>query len=122
VEDYGFGPEFRLKNPADFDYLKKGARSERSRYVLAYYKKSRLNTQKTRIAFSVSKKVGDAPKRNRIKRILKESFRHSDLKSSGLDILFVVSPSLYKSKDENENAEVELLKSYSQILRRLPKV
>lgn len=122
MEDYGFGPEFRLKNSSDFDYLKKDARSERSRYVLAYYKKSRLNTQKTRIGFSVSKKVGDAAKRNRIKRILKENFRHSGLKSSGLDVLFVVSPSLYKSIDENVKAEAELLKSYSQILDRLPKV
>lgn len=119
MESFSFGSEFRLKNPADFSYLKKDSRSERSKYVIAYYKKSRLESSQTRIGFSVSKKVGDAPKRNRIKRILKEAFRHSDLKEKGLDILFVVSPTLYKFNSENEKAESELLKSYTLIVNRL---
>ena len=46
-----------------------------------------------RIGLSVSRKVGTAPRRNRIKRLLREAFRHHqhDL-PAGYDFVFVVRP------------------------------
>lgn len=90
-------------------------------WIRAFFSSSRINSESTRIAFSVTKKVGKANVRNRVKRLLKESFRQSEYKFRGMDILFVVSPNLFKKVESKELAESYLLNSFKGLLKEVGK-
>jgi len=89
VADCGFEKKFRLLSASDFSELKVGSLSFKKPSVIIYFKKNSLNL--SRIGLSVPKKMGRANKRNRLKRIIRETFRQSPYKFLGYDILFVVS-------------------------------
>ena len=57
------------------------------------------------MGIAVSKKVGKANKRNRIKRILKEAFRVHEARTYGTDFLVVVSQKYFKTKFNNDEVE-----------------
>ena len=92
MEHFEFGKERRLLTSKDFNYLRGKACSAQSSYFRAYYRETAAKAGHTRMGLSVSKKVGNAVVRNRIKRQLREEFRLSPYRERGLDVLFVVSP------------------------------
>ena len=58
------------------------------RLLVMYYKKNNIGYN--RLGITVSKKVGCAVVRNRVRRLIKENFRLNEEKSaSGFDIIFV---------------------------------
>ena len=84
-----FGKEYRLLSRRDFLSLKDGSKMVQDGYLRIFYKK--FPGQKVaRVGFAVSRKVGGAAVRNKIKRILREEFRTSPFKGQGLDALIVV--------------------------------
>lgn len=85
---------------------------------MAFYKEGFNNTSDSRIGISASKKVGNAVKRNRVKRQIREFFRKSKYKELGKDVLVVVHPKFYKD-DSNSVAE-KINNSMDQIFRRIP--
>ena len=84
--------DYRLKKEKDFNLVfNKGKRLFSSELTVVFYPSKNLKA-----GFAVSKKHGGSVKRNRIKRLLRESFR-SFIPNFGQNFFFVFIP---KVKDE----------------------
>lgn len=116
-----FSKSHRLLTSEDFLYLKNGSFCLKAPQLIAYAKNSRLAQSETRIGISVSKRVGNSFTRNRLKRIIRENFRLSEVRNLGLDVLFVVGFQLYKTAPTEAEAEAILKKSLSLIFSLLQK-
>jgi len=79
--------QYRLKKSFEIEKLVKKRISVGNAYFVIYYNIS--SNKKPRIAFSVSKKLGNAVERNHEKRVLREIFREKIDTISNLDILVV---------------------------------
>lgn len=90
IADKGFGKNFRLLSASDFARLKKNAQLFKSHTFFIYYKSNNdLSLTHARVGIAVSKKVGKAHDRNRLKRIIRELFRQHHLKNKNFDYLIV---------------------------------
>lgn len=77
-----------LKLNKNFRFLYYKGGSEVSKSLVFYFKKNRLRTN--RLGITVSKKVGKAVTRNRVRRLIKENYRHREEKiKDGYDIVIV---------------------------------
>jgi len=78
----------RIAQKKDFiRLLKRGRRFKLDQIAVAYIAN---HLTYSRVGISVGKKTGNAVKRNRIKRILRELFRHNkDVLPKGYDFLFM---------------------------------
>ena len=63
-----------LRKKTDFDSIYNRGKSVGDRYVVLFYKPNGLAYNRT--GFLASKKVGNSVKRNRARRLMKESYRH----------------------------------------------
>jgi len=92
--------DYRLKKQKDFDLVfKKGKRIFSSDFTLVYLDKEQL-----KVGFAVGKKHGGSVKRNRIKRLLRESFR-SFIPNLRKNFFFVFIPKV------KENYSLQTFKS-----------
>lgn len=108
----------RLLSKEDFSYLKSDSKCEKSKGLMAFYKTNKDQSSDSRVGFSVSKKVGNAVKRNLLKRHLRECFRTSEFKSLGKDVLFVVHPKFFNLIQSDDPSKV-LEKSMNAIFSRI---
>lgn len=67
--------QHRLTDKRDFQTVFHRGRSFANRNLVIYFLKKERPDEPYRIGFSVSKKVGKAVTRNRVKRLLREAFR-----------------------------------------------
>jgi ribonuclease P protein component len=63
----------RLRKRSEFLRLANRGKKIQDQYFIAVYSQSRI--QRTRLGVTVARKVGNAPTRNRIKRLSREYFR-----------------------------------------------
>ena len=63
-----------LRKKADFDSIYKKGKSVGDRFVVLFCRPNGLSYNRT--GFLASKKVGNSVKRNRARRLMKESYRH----------------------------------------------
>jgi ribonuclease P protein component len=70
---FSFTKADRIRTSGEYRRLSKGGKRWHSRYFVIVFKKNR--TARSRLGITVSKKVGKAVTRNRIKRIVREYFR-----------------------------------------------
>ncbi len=97
--------DYRLKKEKDFNLVfSKGKRLFSSTITLVYFPAKELKA-----GFAVSKKHGGSVKRNRIKRLLRESFR-SFLPKIGKNFFFVFIPKVQNDYTLNNfNKDMEFL-------------
>lgn len=98
---YEFPKSCRLRSAKDFENLRIDSLRYNAKSFRAFFKKNiRKSDNHSRLGFAVSKKVGNAVIRNRIKRLLRQWFRYSELKhKESIDIFITISPHLYKKKE-----------------------
>ena len=99
---------YRLKKEKDFELVfKKGKRIFSSNLTIIY-----LKAEDLKVGYAVGKKHGGSVQRNRIKRILRESFR-SFIPSIRENFFFVIIP-----KVQEEYSFSDFKKSMGYILKK----
>ena len=87
------GKRSRLSRSADFDRVYREGRSHASRYLVVYALRAPVQGAEPRLGVSVSKKVGGAVDRNRVKRVLREAFwAEAQRLPAGSDYVVVARP------------------------------
>jgi ribonuclease P protein component len=82
----------RLSRSAEFERVYRHGRSSANRH-LVLYSFPNPEAERPRLGLSVSRKVGGAVERNRVKRLLREAFcRVEDGLSAGQDVVLVARP------------------------------
>ena len=80
-----------IKENSDFKRLYYRGKSSVKKRIVLYYRKNKFSYN--RLGLTVSPKVGNAVKRNRIRRLLKENYRLLRDISNGYDIVIVARKS-----------------------------
>lgn len=95
----------RLRSSKDFKRVYQGGQRVANRDQVVFFLKSEI-TGETRIGFSLSKKIGTATVRNRLKRLLREAYRRNETNvKKGYDLIVIARPPLKgKSLQEIEKA------------------
>lgn len=110
-----FSKNYRIQKNNDFKQLRFKGKKISNRYLYAYYRQNEFNN--TRIAISVSRRVGNAVFRNKIKRSIRELFRNSKYKEINNDVLLIVDPSVKKIPPKL--LKLELLKQFKNVFSLL---
>lgn len=111
MNSYEFDKSYRLLNKKDFKYVfENGNRLQSKSFIVVYTKKNDL---KPRIGIVASKKMGNAPQRNKGKRLLREVFRKNKIQAVNMDLVVI----LKKGCDQNKYDELE--KEFLLTLNRL---
>ena len=104
----------RLSRSAEFERVYRQGRSHANRY-LVLYAFPREREGDLRLGVSVSRKVGGAVVRNRVKRLLREAFSaHRERLTAGQDVVIVARPDVRELAERDgvqgvDGALVELL-------------
>ena len=103
----------RLSRSADFERVYRQGRSHANRW-LVLYAFPRGGDESPRLGLSVSRKVGGAVERNKVKRLLREAFdQQAQPLAAGHDVVLVARP------DVRELAEREGLRGVTRALEEL---
>lgn len=109
--------KYRIRKNTEFKKIYKSGKNYWNRNIILYCMKNDIN--ETRAGFTISKKMGNAVTRNKIKRRMKEAYKRNffDLKS-GYDLIFIPKKHIVNiSFGELENSIRHILK-ISGVLKR----
>jgi len=111
----GISKEMRLRRRADFVTTQTEGTKLHGRHVLALARKRNDPACVGRLGITVTKKVGNAVVRNRIKRLLREWLRQHGWVPAGWDIVLVAKDSAARQLHPDDFAS-----DLTKILRNLP--
>jgi len=98
---YCYSKAQRLCHNADFKRVLNQANRYKGNQITLYHQLNDLGV--ARVGICIGKRhIKHAATRNRIKRLIRESFRHHPIKSEGLDIIVLV----YKGIERKNNADI----------------
>jgi ribonuclease P protein component len=109
VSDAGTAPRrrARITRSGDFDAVYRRGRSAANRHlvVYAFAREDRPAGAPARLGLSVSRKVGGAVERNRVKRVLREPFAAiAPELPAGIDVVVIARPGAAEYVDERGSA------------------
>ena len=120
---FSFGKERRIRRRSDFLRVQAiGQRASSAHFVLLVAAREPDAAACSRVGFVVTKKVGNAVQRNRIKRVCREAFRMwPDLVPDGIDLVVIARAGadelgLSAVRSEWERARPALLKRCAAVL------
>lgn len=102
----------RLSRSSDFQRVYRQGTSKASRFLVLYYFEhpSAASAEEPRLGLSVSKKVGGAVVRNRVKRLLREAFHEcSPRLSRRFDYVLIARPPIADLADRQARGEKRLV-------------
>lgn len=87
-----------LRNKKDYSTIYNKGKSTGEKFVVLFYKKN--NLPYNRVSFLASKKVGNSVKRNRARRLMKESYRLlcEKMTSEHFDLIIIARNTINDSK------------------------
>jgi ribonuclease P protein component len=92
VAERGHPAEARLRSKAQIDRVFREGRKVVQSGLVAWMAPTSPPGTRCRLGLSVSRRVGNAVERNRVKRVLREAFRSVTLPEAPLDIVFIARP------------------------------
>ena len=110
----GIGKEMRLRQRADFVSVQSKGTKVHGRHVLAIARRRSSADLVGRVGLTVTKKVGNAVVRNRIKRLVREWLRLHGWVPTGWDVVLVAKDSAARQLHPDDFAS-----DLSRILRTL---
>ncbi len=91
MSSYNFTKQMRILKKGEFAFLKENGHSVQNRYFKMIYMNRNADDEITRLGIIATRKYGKAVKRNRAKRLLRESFRLLFPKLSvGFDLVIII--------------------------------
>jgi len=123
VRPHGFPARLRLKQRREFLRVQRGGRKHHLRHFMVFAARraetERGESSPTRLGITVTRKVGNAVVRNRIKRLVREVFRqHRGQLQSGLDLVWVAKQQAAEVDHAGVLADFEALVRRGDLLGR----